>query len=230
MSKTTLRLAGLLALAVLAGCQPDSPELHGRAVFNGYNCKQCHRVGYEGGKLGPDLSYVGFRKSPEFLDRWLSNPSAWKHNTVMPNFHFSPALRKSLVAYLSSLQGQAYEGKKPWDAEEFASDPVKKGGEIFVRAGCITCHGKNGSGGYPNNNVNGGKIPTLTNVADGYTKEELVKKISNGVRHPAKVDPSGEEPLLYMPQWSEKLSPDEIAAVTDYLISLKPGGAKADSW
>jgi mono/diheme cytochrome c family protein len=128
----------LLSTTLLACRQPQSPELQGRAVFNGYNCQQCHRVGYEGGTLGPDLSYVGFRKSSAFLEMWLTDPGKWKHNTVMPNFHISPGLRAPLVAYLSSLQGQDYEGRLPWEKEEFASDPAKKGGEIFKRVGCIT--------------------------------------------------------------------------------------------
>lgn len=223
-------MAALIAALAACGRAPSTPETRGKAIFAGYNCKQCHRVGYEGGTLGADLTFLGFRKSAQFLDVWLHDPSGWKMDTVMPRFYFKDSVRKDLVAYLATLKGQHYKENPPWDAEEFRADPVKRGAELFTRLGCATCHGKGGVGGYPNNNVVGGEIPKLTTAADGYTKEELIAKIKEGVRHPVKADPAGPDPMLYMPAWGEVLKDDEIAALADYLISLKPKGAAGDEW
>lgn len=220
--------------AVLAACAQahNDPVARGRAVFASYDCKKCHVVAGVGGTLGPDLTFVGFRKDAEFLDTWLKDPGAWKADVSMPNFHFQPGVRADLVAYLSSLQGEAYLSAKqrPWDAPEFSGDPVKRGAEIYRRVGCISCHNKGGKGGYPNNNVVGGAVPSLVNVSDGFTKEEVVKKVLEGVRHPVKADASGPEPLLYMPKWEAKLNRDEVEAVAEYLFSLKPKTADGDSW
>ncbi len=107
--------------------------------------------------------------------------------------------------------------------------PVKRGEMLFSRVGCVGCHGKAGSGGYPNNNVVGGRIPTLTLVADGYSKEELKTKLKIGVPKSAKEDPSGAEPMIHMPAWGTVLKEDEIDALADYLISLKPKASPAAS-
>jgi cytochrome c len=70
------------------------------------------------------------------------------------------------------------------------SDPVDRGKLIYEKAGCIACHGADGKGGFPNNNVHGGKIPPLAFAAEGYTKEELAQLIKNVLFH------FGEIPLL----------------------------------
>lgn len=221
----------LLLSAALAGCQARATETDaGRAAFKSYGCVQCHRVGGVGGEYAPDLSFVGFRKSRDWLELWLKDPHAWKPSTVMPNFHLSPGAKESLLAYLTSLKGQDYRDAPPWDDAAVKDDPVKRGEAVYLRAGCTGCHGKAGAGGYPNNNVAGNRIPTLKLVADGYSKEELAAKIKNGSR-PLKDDPAGADPLIQMPAWGEVLKDDEIGALADYLISLKPKNAGGkDDW
>jgi len=228
-----LRFSVLFLLAgTLSACQlgHDTPVERGRAAFVAYKCSKCHTVADEGGVLGPDLTFVGFRKSPEFLDRWLINPSAWKPHVSMPNFYLQDAVRSDLVAYLSTLKGEAYiRNGRPWDGKEFRSDSVKRGSEIYSRVGCVTCHGKDGVGGYPNNNVLGGAIPAINTVKDTFSREELIQKIRQGVQHPIQADASGPKPLLNMPRWEATLKTDEIEAVVDYLFTLNAGGADSAS-
>lgn len=219
--KFKVRFALLPLLLALGACSRPAPATDGQAYFQGMGCVSCHRIGSEGGAYGPDLTFVGFRKNSAWLDQWLKNPHAWKANTVMPNFHFPEHVRKDLVVYLSEQKGQAYEKNgRPWNAPEFKDNPVHKGESIFNQAGCAACHGQKGRGGYPNNNVVGGLIPTLTNVSDGYTREELAAKIKKGVV-PVPVDSSLAAPLIEMPPWGAVLSDDEIKAVIEYLFSLK---------
>ena len=87
-----------------------------------------------------------------------------------------------------------------------------------------------GVGGYPNNNVVGGVIPSINGVADTYSRDELIHKLRIGVRHPAMADPSGEEPLLYMPRWEAKLLREEIEDLADYLISLGGSSSGGGEW
>ncbi|MBI5629507.1 MAG: cytochrome c [Elusimicrobia bacterium] len=220
----------ILAAAALAACQrASSPEARGQAYFNALGCRQCHQVGAVGGSYGPNLTFIGFRKSPQWLDAWLKNPHSWRKQTVMPNFNLNQEMRAALVAYLSTQKGQAWEGGRPWNHPEILQDPLKRGEMIFNLAGCVACHAEKGRGGYPNNNVVGGLIPSLTKVAEGYSKEELEKKIAGGV-FPAPADPNAPPPMIFMPKWAEVLKQDEISAVADYLISLAPKKGPTSEW
>jgi mono/diheme cytochrome c family protein len=142
----------------------------------------------------------------------------------MPNFHLNDKTRSNLAAYMATLRGELYRGAQgaPWERPPYQNDSAQRGGEIYLRTGCATCHGRGGRGVYPNNNAVGGTMPILTKVKEGFSREELVQKIKIGVRHPAKADPAGPEPHLWMPAWGEVLRPDELEALADYLISLYP--------
>ena len=143
----------------------------------------------------------------------------------MPNFALNDEARRELAAFLATQKGQAHRGPQgaPWDKPGLA-----RGEAIYRGAGCVTCHGQGGAGGYMNNNAIGGKVPALERAKEGFTRAELVKRIADGVRYPVKADPQGAEPMLYMPAWKEALKPDEIEAVADYLIALKT--APSEDW
>ncbi len=225
---------GALALALLLGaCSsptlPEGPEA-GKAYFKQAGCQTCHRVGGTGSATGPDLTFVGFRHSPEWLERWMKDPQAWKPDTLMPNTRLSDGARRSIVAYMAGLKGQdAPAGRRAWD-DPSLKDPVARGRVLYARAGCVACHGLGGKGGYPNNNVKGGVIPALVKVSEGYNKAELIKKIRLGVPRPEKADPNGPEPLVAMPAWSGVLDDGELDAVASYLLSLTPASSGGDGW
>ncbi|MBI3551023.1 MAG: cytochrome c [Elusimicrobia bacterium] len=228
------RIVLICAIAGLSACQSQQtePAARGEAYFNSYGCVKCHAMGDKGGTYGPNLSFIGFRKSKDWLDMWLRNPHSWRPQTVMPNFHLNDETRTALVAYLSTQKGQAWaDSGRPWNHPELKGDSVKRGEVLFNMAGCVACHSQNGRGGYPNNNVAGGQIPSLAKVFETYTKPELVNKIRGGVV-PAPADPGAPLPMINMPKWGEVLKDEEISAVTDFLISLKPkgGAAKKDDW
>jgi mono/diheme cytochrome c family protein len=211
----------LLSTACSRQLPSADPVVRGERDFEGLGCAKCHMIGDKGNDWGPNLTLVGFRKTPEWLDQWLKNPHGWNPKTVMPNFNLNDETRANLVAYLAAQKGQAWS-TYPWRTQSAkALSPVERGQLIFNQAGCVACHGQFGSGGYPNNNVAGGLIPSLTLVAEGYSKAELHAKIQNGqISLPD--NPSAPKPLIYMPKWSEQLTPSEIDALVDYLFTLKP--------
>jgi mono/diheme cytochrome c family protein len=223
-----LSLSLILAAALSAcGRQPTltDPVARGQRDFEGLGCAKCHMIGDMGNEWGPNLTLVGFRKTPDWLDTWLKNPHAWNMRTVMPNFNLNDGTRADLVAYLSAQKGQAWGDAYPWRKPEIAAlPPVKRGEFIFNKAGCVACHGQFGGGGYPNNNVVGGLIPTLTKVSEGYSKAELHSKIQFGQVSIPK-DASAEKPKIFMPKWGDQLKPDEIDALVEYLFSLMPHAA-----
>ncbi len=224
------RALPLILAAALAACssRPPSGPLAGKAYFAQVGCAACHRIGAAGSAGGPDLTLVGFRHSPEWLDLWLRNPRAWRPDTPMPNPRISPAARAAIVSYLSALKGADWpKGARPWDG---AGDAAARGRLIYLRAGCVACHGLGGAGGYPNNNVAGGKIPPLANASRAFTKAELVAKIKRGVPAPVRADATGPAPLVRMPSWERVLDDAEIDAVATYLLTLEPEPSQQTEW
>ena len=215
-----------LVVLLFTACQNVSkdPVARGEAYFNGLGCVKCHAIGDKGVAWGPDLTFVGFRKSPQWLDLWLKNPHSWRKETVMPSFNLKDDARADLVAFLSAQKGQAWK-ERPWAHAE----GLAKGEIIFNKAGCVACHAQGGRGGYPNNNVVGNQIPSLLKVSEGYTKDELKTKIRGGVT-PSPADPSQPAPMVFMPKWGEQLQDEELDAVASYLISLGGKTAKKSDW
>lgn len=206
-----------------------TPEA-GKALFVQVGCASCHKVGTEGSATGPDLTLAGLRHSTEWLDLWLKDPQAWKPGTLMPNRRMPASARKAIALYLAEQKGQGWaESGKPWDSPSLKT-PLEKGRVIYARAGCVACHGFGGKGGYPNPGAVGGAIPALNKAYEGFTKAELAAKIRAGVPEPQKADPNGPAPMVRMPSWGGYLTPAEIDAVAEFVLSLRPGEAAPSDW
>lgn len=230
--RRVLSLLPVPLLMALAACSPPADRVaRGRAHFTSFACVRCHAIGDQGARYGPDLTTIGFRKSAEWLDLWLKNPHGWKAATVMPNMHLPEHVRGDLVAFLTEQKGQLYAtAGKPWERPEDAADPVKKGEAAFRRIGCTGCHGRGGIGGNPNNNVAGGVIPGLIDVAEKYSHEELEDKIRQG-SIPAAADRKKPAPMIVMPEWGKLLSESDLDALASYLLTLKSKKKKgSEDW
>lgn len=73
-------------------------------VFN-QMCLACHRLGGEGGQVGPALDTVGDRYDRDYIEKWLTDPAAVKPGTTMPKLPLSPEDVSELAAFLSQLKG-----------------------------------------------------------------------------------------------------------------------------
>jgi mono/diheme cytochrome c family protein len=89
---------------------------------------------------------------------------------------------------------------------------------LIVEAGCQSCHGQD---------LTGGVGPTLHGLADGPTSENLQDLAAE---HPDEwinlwIDGTGPEvqdlDRMGMPPFGEQFSPEEIAAIVDYLLTLE---------
>ena len=73
---TGFLLAASTATAVI-GQQPPTPRgdaARGKALYDANQCADCHRLGQNGSRVGPDLSTVGDSRSPEQLYRAIVAP------------------------------------------------------------------------------------------------------------------------------------------------------------
>jgi cytochrome c oxidase subunit 2 len=74
----------------------------GRAVFEEEYCSSCHRIDGAGETKGPDLSHIGSRLQEGYLREWVSDPEAFRPETIMPAVQASGKKLDNLVYYLMS--------------------------------------------------------------------------------------------------------------------------------
>ena len=90
---------------VMSTAEAAKQAERGKQLFsNKYGCNACHRVGEEGGLVGPALDRAGFRLNGTWVFRWLKYPQAMKAETRMPNLGLSDADATAVTMYLSTLK------------------------------------------------------------------------------------------------------------------------------
>ncbi len=140
----------------------------------------------------------------------------------MPEQGLSDADRGALTDFLAAQKGQAWGEERPWRGVEPGEI---SGRSVYLRAGCVACHGPAGRGGHPTPGAHGDIIPALAPLMGTYKKEELKARIKNGVI------PEGHDGMpaaVSMPPWKDVLNEDELDALTAYLLSLAKAEPKSD--
>ena len=112
-----------------------------------YPCLGCHQLNGEGGRIGPDLSGVGARRSPDYILRMIRDPQATVPGTVMPPMPMPADRAELLASYLAAADAQGRPGDTPVLGPAAGSArPVEgTGAELYARY-CASCHGASGNG------------------------------------------------------------------------------------
>ena len=63
-------------VAAQEGEGPREPFDNVEQVFEEFQCRICHKVGGEGGDVGPDLTHVGSKRDKDYLRRSILDPNA----------------------------------------------------------------------------------------------------------------------------------------------------------
>lgn len=131
-----------------------SPE-KGKEIFERVGCLGCHAIRslYEekgprtfavgkliGRDFAPDLSNIAMKiKDPEWIFRWLKNPSAMRPRTPMPSLRLTDEDASALTAFLMTL-GERQE--TPPDLLEALKrkEHVEEGERLIRLRGCFGCH------------------------------------------------------------------------------------------
>ncbi len=202
----------------------------GEALFKDYDCMACHRVGSAGRFIGPDLTWVGLRKTEDWEKVWLTDPPAFKPGTFMPNFHIPKDGVVALAAFLHTQQGQANGESQEWEFRTnfFLGNNARERGElVFKRFACWSCHGESGSGGIKNPNMAPDEImPPLKETAVKYTEDQLLARLKQK-HYPKALDPSKPDPPFFCPDYGNYMDATEFSDLYAYLKSFAP---KKNKW
>ena len=211
------------AVTTVAQSTSVSPTVAaGAHDFVGFACAQCHGESGQGGvsPYVPALTSAGktltVAQLTDIIDHGLGE-SANPTKPYMPVWGAVISKRQvnELVAYIRAGLPSVADAT-PVPVPRGQGEAVA-GAAIYVRNGCINCHGPNGLGGVPNPQSPDKTIPPLSG-ADFRHQFNTDQKIENVIRSGSVI---GRAPIVSMPHWGGILSNADVHDLVAYLKTLK---------
>jgi mono/diheme cytochrome c family protein len=169
----------------------------GRALMTDRNCVACHEVpGHDAAEVRtPRLDGLALKVSPAWVRGWLKKPKSYLPKSRMGDFRLSERDVEALGAFLLQPHGKLELDRTDWPKAD-----VEKGGEVFRRSRCVTCHEVSGRGGT--------LAPALTHVGAKASRDWLYSWIR---------DPHRFQPKTLMPRF--RFTDEEALYLAAYLSS-----------
>src|SRR6266540_765805 len=217
---TTVTVA---ATAVPASAAPIDPHVAaGAHDFVQFACAQCHGGRGRGGVSSdvPALTSVAKQLTPGELRSIIDHGLGESANPTKPYMPvwgevISRQQVSDLIAYLrAGLPAVATAVPPPIPSGEGLA---VEGATLYVRYGCINCHGPSGLGGVPNPQSPDKAIPPLSGQ-DFRTEFNTDQKITAIIRSGSVI---GRAPIVSMPHWGGIIPNDHLEALVAYLKTLK---------
>jgi mono/diheme cytochrome c family protein len=194
----------------------------GAHLFVQFACSACHGLQGRGG-VSPDvpaLNKIGRALTIRQLTAIIRHGLGESANPKKPYMPvWGPVISKSqvadLVAYVrAGLPKVRYATPVPLPRGQGAA---VAGAALYVRYGCINCHGPNGLGGVPNPGSPDKSIPPLS--GQDFRKEfNTDAKIIAVIRSGSVI---GKSPITSMPHWGGIIPNSYLKALVAYLKTLK---------
>ena len=190
--------------------------------FTQFACAQCHGEQGRGG-VSPDvpaLANVRSRLTAAQLRSIIDHGLGESKNSTKPYMPVWGAVVSDrqvsdLVAYIRAGL-PAVADTQPVSVPQGQGAAVA-GAALYIRYGCVNCHGPNGLGGVPNPLSADKTIPPLS--GQGFRHDFPTDKAIAAVIRSGSV--IGRAPIVSMPHWGGILSNQQIAELTAYLKTLK---------
>ncbi len=216
------RQGGGTSAAASASPAAVSPAVaDGAHTFVQFACSQCHGPQGRGG-VSPDVpaltsvASLTVAQLSHIIDHGLGE-SANPKKPYMPVWGavISTTQVSDLVAYIKAgLPAVSQTDPVPVPQGQ---GPAVTGSALYIRYGCINCHGPNGLGGVPNPLSEDKAIPPLS--GGGFRHDfPTDKAIADVIRSGSVI---GKAPIVSMPHWGGIIPPADVAALTAYLKTLK---------
>jgi mono/diheme cytochrome c family protein len=202
---------------------PVSPAVAaGAHTFTQFACVDCHGMNGQGGvdPAVPPLDTIKQSLTVAQLTHIIDHGLGESANPKQP---YMPVWGQVISnTQVSNLVSYIRAGLPPVSDAEPVSVPAGQGAAVagaalYVRYGCINCHGPNGLGGVPNPLSADGTIPVLS--GQGFrTQFNTDAKIAAVIDSGSVI---GKAPIVSMPHWGGILSKQQIAELIAYLKTLK---------
>jgi mono/diheme cytochrome c family protein len=194
----------------------------GAHLFVQFACAACHGQQGVGGvsPYVPALKPIGRKLTVEALTTIITHGLGESKNPKRPYMPvWGPVISKSqvadLVAYIrAGLPKVRYATPVPVPRDQ---GPAVAGQALYVRYGCINCHGPNGLGGVPNPQSPDKTIPPLSGQdfrGEFNTDAKIIDVIRSG-------SVLGKPPITSMPHWGGIIPNRDLKALVAYLKTLK---------
>ena len=180
-------------------------------VYERYKCYVCHQFNGYGGTLAPDLSYEGSRANRQWLVQFLRNPQTLRPTLVlrMPQFNMSEREAATVADYFGMVLQNPEVNPSSVNRQDLSPQQAALGKQLYdVKYQCQACHTIGSSGGYVG--------PSLNDAGNWLTAAWIEAWLQN----PQALVPGTIEPR-------RAFTPDEIKALTAYLLTLKQSPATA---
>ena len=187
-----------------------------------FGCVQCHGFRGHGGvdPAVPALTTVGQSLTAAQLRHIIDHGLGASANAKQPYMPvwgevISKTQVTNLVSYIRAGLPQVAD-TQPVSVPSGQGAAVA-GAALYVRYGCVNCHGPNGLGGVPNPVSPDKTIPPLSGQDFRY-EFNTNAKIAAVIRSGSVI---GRAPIVSMPHWGGILSDQQIAELIAYLKTLK---------
>jgi mono/diheme cytochrome c family protein len=214
--------AGSAGRASTTSSRGDPSVAMGAHLFVQFACSACHGPQGRGGvsKYVPALKPIGKSLTVATLSSIIKHGLGESANPKRPYMPvWGPVISSSqiadLVAYIrAGLPAVRYATPVPVPRGQGAA---VAGAALYIRYGCINCHGPNGLGGVPNPQSPDKTIPPLS--GQDFRKEfNTDSKIIAVIRSGSVI---GKPPIASMPHWGGIIPAGDLNSLVAYLKTLK---------
>jgi cytochrome c1 len=204
---------------VTLSAKASSDPTAGASLYGESFCASCHAVqnaagNVVGGDVGPELTRIGTKVKPEWLQAWVRNPRVYDPPTAMPHYRFSDVQVATLTGFLLAKTDSDMLANVHLDAA--TPEQIAHGKRLVSDYGCASCHEIAGirkpENFAPELSRIGSKPITQLIFLQGM-QHTLPDYIAGKIKQPRAFAPG-----LKMPQYT--FTPAQIDALTTALLSL----------
>jgi mono/diheme cytochrome c family protein len=123
-----------------ADAEPAGNAANGKTLFAASRCISCHTVEGKGNGSAPELGKIASRATRGWLIAFLRNPQAFDPQTRMPQYGFSDADVRDIVAYFEDELRDFDAPKEILEPLRVNQTQAERGEKLFKSAGCFACH------------------------------------------------------------------------------------------
>jgi mono/diheme cytochrome c family protein len=210
------------ATASTSSAAVDPQVAAGAHIFVQFACAQCHGEQGQGGVSPnvPALTKVAKSLQPVELRSIIDHGLGESKNPTKPYMPvwgevISQTQVTDLIAYLRAGLPKVATAEPP--AIPQGQGAAVEGSVLYVRYGCINCHGPNGLGGVPNPQSPDKTIPPLS--GPGFRHDFPTDKAIYDVIRSGSV--IGKAPIVSMPHWGGIIPDNQLSALIAYLKTLR---------